>query len=231
MENVMTLKAETRNEVGKKIAKKLRKEGRIPAIIYGENTESIPISLAVSDIKAILKSGSGENTVLRIHRENVQMDAMLKEVQFDYLDDNIIHADLIHIDLNKPVIVNIPVVITGDPVGVKVDGGFFELVTREIKIKCLPTKIPKEFILEVGELHIGHSIKAGDIKPEEEIKILTDSHVVICAVTSRAIVEEVVKEAVTEGVEAEGEKPEEAAAGKDKEKDKDKDKAKAKVKE
>lgn len=226
----MTLKAETRNEVGKKIAKKLRKEGRIPAIIYGENTESIPISLAVSDIKAILKSGSGENTVLRIHRENVQMDAMLKEVQFDYLDDNIIHADLIHIDLNKPVIVNIPVAITGDPVGVKVDGGFFEFVTREIRIKCLPTKIPKEFTLEVGDLHIGHSIKAGDIKPDEGIKILTDAHVVICAVTSRAIVEEVVKEAVAEGVEAEGEKPEEAAAGKDKEKDKEKDKDKAKAK-
>lgn len=227
MENVMTLKAETRNEVGKKIAKKLRKQGRIPAIYYGEDKGSIPISLAVSDIKTILKSGSGENTVLRIHRENVQMDAMLKEVQFDYLSDNIIHVDLIHIDLNKSVNVNIPIVITGEPVGVKVDGGFFEFVTREVKIKCLPTKIPKEFIVDVGDLHIGHSIKAADIKAEEGIKILTDSHVVICAVTSRAA-EEVPKEAAAaEAAEAEGAKPEEAAA-KDKEKDKEKDKAKAK---
>lgn len=229
MENVMTLKAETRHEVGKKIAKKLRKEGRIPAIYYGEDKESIPISLAVNDIKTILKSGSGENTVLRIHREKAQMDAMLKEVQYDYLSDNIIHADLIHIDLNKPVNVNIPVVITGEPVGVKVDGGFFEFVTREIKIRCLPTKIPKEFTLEVGDLHIGHSIKAGDIKAEEGIKILTDSHVVICAVTSRAAAEEGPKEVAAEAAEAEaGAKPEEAAA---KDKEKDKDKAKAKDKE
>lgn len=219
MENVITLKAETRSETGKKIAKKLRKEGRIPAIYYGEGEESIPISLAVNDIKAILKSGSGENTVLRIHREAAQMDAMLKEVQYDYLSDNIIHADLIHIDLNKPVIVNIPMVITGEPVGVKVDGGFFEFVTREVKIKCLPTKIPKEFVIEVSDLHIGHSIKASDIKIDEEMKLMTDPHVVICAVASR-ISEEGHKEAAAEAGAAEaGAKPEEAAA---------KDKAKAK---
>ncbi|MCU0288859.1 MAG: 50S ribosomal protein L25 [Acidobacteria bacterium] len=130
MENVMTLKAESRNEVGKKIAKKLRRDGRIPAIIYGEKEESIPISLAVSDIKIILKSKSGENTVLKIHRDNTQMDAMLKEVQYDYLSDTIIHADLIRIDLNKPVVVNVPIVVTGEPVGVKVEGGFFEFITR-----------------------------------------------------------------------------------------------------
>ena len=129
-----------------------------------KTSESIPISLAVSDIKAILKSKSGENTVLRIHREDAQMDAMLKEVQFDYLSDNIIHADLIRIDLNKPVIVNVPMLVTGEPVGVKVEGGFFEFITREIKVKCLPTKIPKEFKLDVADLHVDHSIKAADIK-------------------------------------------------------------------
>lgn len=229
MENVMTLKAESRHEVGKKIAKKLRKEGRVPAIIYGENTESIPISLAVNDIKAILKSKSGENTVLKIHRGDSQVDAMLKDVQFDYLSDNIIHADLIRIDLNKPVVVNVPILISGDPIGVKVEGGFFEFITREIKIKCLPTKIPKEFKLDVSDLHVEHSIKASDIKAEEGIRIISDSHTVICAVTTRAG-EETIAEAVTEEAAAEGEKPEEAAS-KDKEKDKDKDKVKAKAKE
>lgn len=221
MENVMTLKAESRHQVGKKIAKQLRKEGRIPAIIYGESIESIPISLAVSDIKAILKSKSGENTVLRIHREDAQMDAMLKEVQYDYLSDNIIHADLIRIDLTKPVIVNVPILVTGDPVGVKVEGGFFEFITREIKVKCLPTKIPKEFTLDVADLHVDHSIKATDIKAEEGVHILSDSHTVICAVTTRAGGEEISKEAQTD--EGGAAKPEEAAG-------KDKAKAKAKAK-
>lgn len=221
MENVMTLKAESRNEVGKKFAKKLRREGRIPAIIYGEDTESIPISLAVSDIKAILKSKSGENTVLTIHQENAKMDAMLKEVQFDYLSDNIIHADLIRIDLNKPVTVNVPIVITGEPVGVKVEGGFFEFITREIKIKCLPTKIPKEFKLDISDLHVEHSIKAADIKPEEEIKILSDPHTVICSVATRAGGEETIREGGAEEAEAAGTKSEEPG----------KDKAKAKAKE
>lgn len=220
MENVMTLKAESRHEVGKKIAKKLRKEGRVPAIIYGENTESIPISLAVNDIKVILKSKSGENTVLKIRQGDSQVDAMLKDVQFDYLSDNIIHADLIRIDLNKPVSVNVPIVVSGEPIGVKLEGGFFEFITREIKIKCLPTNIPKEFQLDISDLHVEHSIKAADINAEEGIKIMSDPHTVICAVATRAAGEETSKEAGAE--EGAGEKPEEAA-------NKDKEKAKAKT--
>jgi large subunit ribosomal protein L25 len=202
MENVMTLNAEPRQDVGKKIAKKLRKQGRIPAIIYGEHKESIPISLAVADIKAILKSETGENTVLRIHRENIQVDAMLKEIQYDYLSDNIIHADLIRIDLTKAVNINVPVTITGEPVGVKVDGGIFDFMTRELKVRCLPTQIPKEFVIDVSGLHTGDSIKVEDIETDEGIKMMSDSHTVICAVSMKGAIEEIAEE---EGEEEAGE--------------------------
>lgn len=202
MENVMTLKAESRNEVGKKIAKRLRREGRIPAIIYGEQKESIPISIAAADLKTILKSETGENTVLRIHRDDVQVDAMLKELQYDYLSDHIIHADLIRIDLNKRVTVNVPVRIEGVPVGVKTEGGFFDFMTREIKLRCLPTQIPREFVLEVTGLHAGQSIKAEDLVIPEGSRLLTDTHVVICSVEAKS----------GEGFETEGEAPEAAPA-------------------
>jgi large subunit ribosomal protein L25 len=186
MENVMTLKAESRNEVGKKIAKKLRREGRIPAIIYGEHKESIPISIAAADLKTILKSETGENTVLRIHRDDVQVDAMLKELQYDYLSDHIIHADLIRIDLNKRVTVNIPVRITGTPVGVKTEGGFFDFMTREIRLRCLPTQIPREFVIDVTRMHAGESIKAEDVEMPEGSSLLTDAHAVVCSVEARS---------------------------------------------
>jgi large subunit ribosomal protein L25 len=203
MENVMTLKAESRNEVGKKIAKKLRREGRIPAIIYGEHKESIPISIAAADLKTILKSETGENTVLRIHRDDVQVDAMLKELQYDHLSDHIIHADLIRIDLNKRVTVNVPVRITGVPVGVKTEGGFFDFMTREIRLRCLPTQIAKEFVLDVTGLHAGQSIKAEDIEMPEGSRLLTDAHAVVCSVEAKS---------GGEGYEAEGEAPEEKSA-------------------
>ncbi len=213
MENVITLKADPRHDVGKKIAKQLRKQGQIPAIIYGEKKDSIPISLSLSDVKAILKSESGENTVLRIHREDVQVDAMLKEVQYDYLSDNIIHVDLLRIDLEKPVNVNVPVKVFGDPVGVKVEGGIFDFMTREIRIRCLPTQIPKEFKVDISGLRIGDSIKTEDLEVGEGVKIQSDPHTVICAVSSKAAVEEVIEEEIEEEAEAEAaaeeEKPEE----------------------
>ncbi len=210
MENLMTLKAESRQGVGKKIAKKLRKEGRIPAIIYGEHKESIPISLLKSDVKTILKSETGGNTVLRIQRDNIQVDAMLKDIQYDYLSDNIIHVDLIRVDLNKSVNVSVPVVTKGEPVGVKVGGGIFDFITRKIKIRCPVSKIPKEFTIDVADLHPGHSIKIEDMEVEDGIKILSDPHTVICAVTAKGAVEEVVEEAEEEvGVEVPEEKPEE----------------------
>lgn len=211
MENVMTLNAEPRQDVGKKIAKKLRKQGRIPAIIYGEHKESIPISLAVADIKAILKSETGGNTVLRIHREKIQVDAMLKEIQYDYLSDNIIHADLIRIDLNKAVNIHVPVTITGEPVGVKVEGGIFDFMTRDLRIRCLPTQIPNEFVVDVSALHTGDSIKVEDIEVGEGIKMMSDPLSVICAVNVKgAVEEEVVEEAEEEAEVAEGEEAAEA---------------------
>jgi len=215
MENVVTLNAESRHEVGKKIAKKLRKQGRIPAIIYGEHKESIPISLSVSDLKTILKSDTGENTVLRIHRDDMQVDAMLKEIQYDYLSDHIIHVDLIRIDLNKSVNINVPVLVQGEPIGVKVDGGIFDFMTRELKVRCLPTQIPREFVLDVSEMQTGQSIKVEDIEVAEGIKIMSDPHTVICAVAARSGAEEAEEAAEgeeEEAAEAAEEKPEETGA-------------------
>lgn len=213
MENVMTVNAETRDQVGKKIAKKLRKEGKIPAIIYGGDKETIPVSLIVDEVKHILKSEKGENTVLRIHRDDIKVDAMLHEIQYDYLSDNIIHVDLLRIDISKPVSISVPVKLNGTPIGVRLEDGSLDFVTRELKIKCLVTAIPNEFEIEITDLHSGSSIKADDLDIAEGIELISDPQTVICAVTAKAKEEEVleeVEEEVAEGEEAaegEGEKP------------------------
>jgi len=184
MENVMRIQAEPRAEVGKKISNRLRKEGKIPAIIYGENQESMAISLARNDVKTILKTETGANTVLKIQTNKSDVDAMLKEVQYDHLSETIIHADFIRIDLNKQVIVNVPIEVTGEPIGVKLEDGFFDFITREIKVKCFPTNIPQEFVIDVSGLHAGNSIKAENIPLGEGVKLISEPYKVICSVSS-----------------------------------------------
>lgn len=213
MEKFMTIHADSRPEVGKKFAKKVRNEGKVPAIIYGEHKETFPISIALSDMKAIMKSDKGENTLLKIQREDVEVWAMLQDIQYDYSGDYIIHLDLLRIDLEKDVTVNIPVRITGEPVGVKVEGGFLDFMTREIRIKCPATHIPKEFVIDVAELHTGNSIKTADLELEEDIKLISDPHSVICAVMTRGSIEEEEEEA-EEGEEGEVAEAEEATTEK-----------------
>jgi large subunit ribosomal protein L25 len=186
MENIMRIKAESREGVGKRVAKQLRRHGKIPAIIYGERKEAIPISIELADVKTILKSEKGENTVLKIHRDNIEVDAMLKEIQYDYLSDNIIHADFLRLDPDKPVTAWVPIVVKGESIGVKVEDGIFDFITRDLQVKCLATKIPKEIVADISGLHAGHSIKAEDLEMGEEIQLLSDPHRVICAVISKA---------------------------------------------
>ena len=208
MEDFMRIKAESRNEVGKKISKKLRREGKIPAIIYGGKKETIPISLLLHDVKDVLKSEKGENTLLKIQRDDIEVDAMLKETQYDYLSNNIIHVDFIRIDRGQMVTVSVPVTVKGEAIGVKLEDGIFDFITREVRIKCLATKIPTEFALDVSGLHSGHSIKAEDLGLEEGIQLVSDPHTVICAVTSKSKAEVAAEE--EEGVEVEAEAEETA---------------------
>lgn len=211
MENIMRINAESREGVGKRVAKQLRRQGKIPAIIYGERKESIPISIELDDVKTILKSEKGENTVLKIHRDNIEVDAMLKEIQYDYLSDHIIHVDFLRLDLDKPVTAWVPIVVKGESIGVKVEDGIFDFITRDIQVKCLPTKIPKEIVVETSGLHAGHSIKAEDLEVAEGIQLVSDLNRVICAVISKAKPSaEEVAEVEEEAAEAPAEQPEAA---------------------
>ena len=200
MENIMRIKAESRQGVGKQVAKKIRNEGKVPAIIYGGIKESIPITLPLTEIKRILKSEKGENTVLKIQRDNIEVDAMLKEVQYDYLSDHIIHADFLRIDLKKPISVWVPIVVRGEAIGVKIEDGILDFITRDIQVRCLATKIPKEIVVDISEMHAGNSIKAEDLELGEEVLLVSDPHRVICAVTvkSKAGAEEIAEEAEEE---------------------------------
>jgi large subunit ribosomal protein L25 len=244
MENLITINAELREEISKKTCKSLRAQGKIPAIVYGITAESIPISVDLGDIKNIMKSEKKENSILRILQSNkAKFDAMIKEIQYDYLSDHIIHIDFIRIDLNKPIEVEVPVVLFGEAIGVKTEDGLLEFISRELHVRCLPTQIPKEIRIDVSALHIGQSIKVDTLVKTDDYQVISPANTVICAVAAKAkeeVVEvaevaEVAEGAVEGAAAATGAAGTEAAAetapaDKDKGKDKDKDKGKGKAK-
>jgi large subunit ribosomal protein L25 len=185
MENFFVIKAEQRDEVGKKIAKKLRREGKIPAIIYGGNKESVSLSLSTADITALLKTVGGANSLLKIDWKKNSDDAMLHELQYDYLSNHVIHADFLRVDITKPVTVQIPVELKGESIGVRMEDGVMDFITREIKITCLPDKIPTKIIVDVTDLHVGKSIKVENLNLDKEIKLLSDPQTVICVIPAK----------------------------------------------
>jgi large subunit ribosomal protein L25 len=242
MENLITINAELREEISKKACKGLRAQGKIPAIVYGITAESIPISVDLGDIKNIMKSEKKENSILRILQSNkAKFDAMIKEIQYDYLSDHIIHIDFIRIDLNKLLEVEVPVVLFGEAIGVKTEDGLLEFISRDLHVRCLPTQIPKEIRVDVSALHIGQSIKVETLVKTDDYLVISPANTVICAVAAKAKEEVVevaevaeVAEGAVEGVAAAvGAAGAEAAAetapaDKDKGKEKDKGKGKAK---
>lgn len=201
MENIITVNADSRNEVGKQVAKRIRKERKIPAIIYGGKKDSIPISIELDDIKKILKSKMGENTILKIKRDKIEVDAMLKDLQYDYLSNNVIHVDFIRIDLKEKIDVSVPIILIGEPIGVELEEGMLDFVNREVDLRCLPHKIPSKIEINVSDLHVGHSLKFDIIELDEDVELLSSPGRVICSVSTKSAAEEEVEEEEEEGEE------------------------------
>jgi len=187
MQNIITINAELRTEISKQTNKGLRAAGKIPAVIYGITAESVPIAVALSEVKGILKSENKDNSILRINQgDKTKFDAMIKEIQYDYLSDHIIHVDFIRIDLNKPVEVEVPVVLDGEPVGVKTEDGLLEFIHREIMVRSLPTSIPREIRIDISGLHLNQSIKVENLPKSDAYQFISPANTVICAVAAKA---------------------------------------------
>jgi large subunit ribosomal protein L25 len=203
----LTIKAEKRDVFGKNANRRLRKQGKIPAVLYGEGTLSVPLTLQKKDIVLILKSESGENTIFKVTYDSKALDAMIKELQVGPTSDELIHADLIHISMDKAIRVAVPFQLQGEPVGVKTEGGFVDFMTREVEVECLPKDIPEHIKVDISQLHLHQSLKVGDIASPEGVKVMTDPGMVVVIISLPHKEEEVVKPA-EEAVVAEPTEPE-----------------------
>jgi len=197
----LVIQSERRGAFGKNASYRIRRTGKIPAILYGEGLENVPLVLAKTDVIKILKSESGLNTLFRVAVEGGERDVMIKDLQVDPTSDELLHADLIQIAMDKLIRVNVPVELVGEAVGVKTEGGFIDFMTRELAVECLPAMIPDHLTVDVSGLHLHQSLKAADVPLPEGLRLITDPGAVIILVQvpheekAPVVAEEVVAEA------------------------------------
>lgn len=170
----IVVKTEKRQGLGTNAARRLRAQGFVPAVLYGESMETLPLVLSKKDIVQILRLESGENTIFKVAVDAEAYDAMIKEMQIDPASDELLHVDLIRIAMDKPIRVTVPIVHHGEPFGVKTEGGFIDFVTREVEVECLPKDIPESLSIDISELHIHQAFKVEAMTVPAGIKVLTD---------------------------------------------------------
>src|SRR5271157_1066004 len=194
MRKEITIAAESRDSRGKNEARRLRVKGSMPAVVYGGETGAVAVAVNPKEVGRILNSKAGHNTIFNLSVTGGETTpVMIIDWQFDPIKDSLLHVDLKRIDLTKRITVKVPVVTFGDPKGVKLQGGIHEIVTREIEIECLPDEIPEQFDVNVSELELNQSIRAGEIPLSGSMKLLSPADAVISHVV--ALRAEVVEEA------------------------------------
>jgi large subunit ribosomal protein L25 len=233
----LTITAQKRDAFGKNASYRIRRDGRVPAVLYGEGLTTVTLALDKKDIIKILKSDSGENTLFQVGFDGELRNAMIKSLQVDPVSDELLHVDLIQISMDKAIRVAVPVEHTGEPIGVKTEGGFVDFITRELEIECLPKDIPEKIAIDISGLHLHQSIKAAEVVAPPGVKIISDPQTVLILI--QVPHEEKVEEkkegeevaAAEEAKEPEVIKKERASAEDEKDKDKDKERDKDKGKE
>jgi large subunit ribosomal protein L25 len=198
--------AQSRAKTGKNENRRLRVQGLIPGVLYGEKKESVPLAVSPKEIGAILKSASGENTLFDLDLGGAKRKVILKEYQLEPLKGRLLHADFYEVALDKELHVNVHIEITGTAIGVKRDGGIIDFVTRELEVACLPTDIPDKIVVDVTDLEMNKHIRVHDLKLSDKVRVLTDPEVVIVHVVAPRAEEEVAAAAApAEGAPAEPE--------------------------
>jgi large subunit ribosomal protein L25 len=184
----ISVAAEVRASRGKNEARRTRRAGQIPAVLYGSFQEPVSIAVNPREISRIVHSNTGYNTIFNLVIQGGEnTPVMLVDRQVDPVKGNLLHADFKRIDLTKRLRVSIPVHTTGEAAGVKVQGGLLEVITRAIEIECLPDEIPEGFTVDVTELMIGQAKRASDVALSGSMKLVSSPETVIAhAVALRA---------------------------------------------
>ena len=177
------LEAQSRDAFGKQSARALRREGEVPAVLYGRSQDTLAIQLNARIFKQFLRT-YGENVIINMEIGGGNTETVIiKEIQRDPVEKRqLLHADFIRISLDEPVTSPVPVVLVGSPVGVE-EGGVLESPLRQVTLHCLPMQFPTEITIEVSQLDIGDAIHVGDLDFSDEIEVIDEPERIVAMVS------------------------------------------------
>src|SRR6266566_9932245 len=181
----IVVNAKDRAGRGKNAARRLRRQGFVPGVVYGGNGDNIAVSVDPKALQRVLRSEAGRNAILKLDITGKgATNAILKSWQVDPIKDSFLHADFYRIAMDVAIRVTVPVVAKGEARGVKVDAGILEMVLREIEVECLPGDIPERIEVDVTDLGINDALRVSDIPDIPKVKVLSPADQVVVHVVS-----------------------------------------------
>ncbi len=208
----LKIEGNIREDFGKNAARRLRRSGRVPAVIYGAGSPCTAITFDPRPIARFIHSEAVHTAVLTMELPGTEpARVMLREWQTDPVRGKLLHVDFVRVARDTRLKLKVPIHVTGEPEGVKVQGGIFEFVLREVEVECLPDDIPEHITADVTSLTIGRNLRVAHLPTGENIKVLTDPDRVVAHVVALKAEEE---KPAAEGAEAAPEEPELIRKGK-----------------
>ena len=186
---VISLNGARRESLGKGGARKARRAGHIPGVLYGHGEEPIPVSVGAREFDLALRPHKGGNPIVSLTVAGGEYTALIRAVQYDPLTHNILHLDFQHISLTEMVEVEVTLHLIGIPVGVKDGGGILEHITRSVEVRCLPTAIPPAIDVDVSHLNVGDSVHVRELTVVD-VQVLSDPDSTIATVGAPTVIEE-----------------------------------------
>jgi large subunit ribosomal protein L25 len=169
-----TLEAQPRTPGTKNDARRVRKQGKVPGVVYGAGKQTLSVSVDPRQVSRILHSETGYNTVFDLTVDGERTKAMIVDWQYEPIKGALLHIDLKRIAMDQKLRVNVPIELVGEPAGVKQQGGILEQIVREVEVECLPGDIPNAVELNVSELVFGMVLRVSDLPKMDKIKYVSD---------------------------------------------------------
>ena len=211
----LTVEAQPRQANGKNVARRVRKSGRVPAVVYGAKKEPVSVSVDPKQISRVLHSASGHNTIFDLQLDGGQEKAMIVDWQYEPIKGALLHIDLKRIAMDQRLHVQVPIVLKGVAEGVKTQGGILEQVLREVDVECLPADIPAAIEADISHLVFGEVLRVANLPHfEGKLKFLTAADQAVAHVTAVKEVVEAAPEAVAAEATATPAEPEVIKKGK-----------------
>ena len=214
MERV-TLRAEQRGDSGSRMARRMRRDGHVPAVVYGRDQASLPITINQRDLYAALHSEAGLNALIDLEVGDTSVLTVARELQRHPVRGEILHLDFVKISLTETIEAEVAIDPIGVPIGVREDGGILESVRTQITVEALPTAIPQSIEIDISGLHIGESLSLDSVEAMEGVVFVDDPDTTLFTVQAPRIEAEpeVVVELDEEGLPIEPVEADEGDAG------------------